>query len=163
MNKIVFIIFLLISSASLSACNDKSQAVSSTEEKIIDENLKLKEQIVELQMEKDEREKRDKIESEVQRELLLFINAVSLGNIDAAKTMVKDHIEVAPRYMALANGSEIHFQNTASYMVLFPETEWNGADSMCMSVEILKTEGISNLKVYLVKDEDSWKIDDIGI
>ena len=161
MKETAFFMLLLLFSASLCACTNQVESESLTEAKIIDENLKLKDQIADMQMEKELREERETIENEVQRELLAFFQKVMSGQIDEAKNMVTDHIEVATSVLKVNSGKEVYLPNSASYLIVIPETEWDGTDSMCMSVEIFHGEGSSNIEVYLIEVDGVWKIDNI--
>lgn len=158
LKKTAFFIVLLISAVSLCACNKQAESEIIMEADIIDENLNLKDQIAELEMERKIKEQQEAVEKEVESHLLAFFQQVITGNVEEAEKMVNSQIQVADSALILKDGSQVDLQKNRSYIMSFPETEWENADAICKTVAIINGESQSKLKVYLMKVDGAWKI-----
>ena len=161
MKNTAFFIVLLISLVNLCACSERTESKSITEAKIIDENLNLKDQIAELEVELALKEQQELNEKEAENMVLVFFQQIFSGRIDEATTMVSNQIKIAGSSLTLKDGSEVTFSNDNSYFMSFSDSEWDGAKSVCMSLVISERETRSSLKVYLIKEDGAWKIDNI--
>ncbi|MBD3109535.1 hypothetical protein IEO70_14395 [Bacillus sp. AGMB 02131] len=161
MKKTAFFIVLLISLANLCACSEQTESKSITEAKIIDENLNLKDQIAELQVELALKEQQEIDKKEAENIVLAFFQQIFSGRIDEVENMISNQIQIADSSLTLKDGSEVTFPNDNSYFMSFSDSKWDGANSVCMSLAISKRETQSSLKVYLIKEDGVWKIDNI--
>ena len=161
MKKANCVFIMMLASLLLYACDDRAKSASIQEEKLIDENLHLKNQIADLEIEMKQLEKRYTKESELKNNILTFFYNLKEGKLDDAQSLVAENVEVTPAALKYNDGREIIMELDDYSGVRFKEIKWVSEELVCVQMELLKQEEVDPFNVYMMIDEQMWKIRNI--
>ena len=152
---------MMLTSLLLYACDDRAKSASIQEEKLIDENLHLKNQIADLETEIQQLEKRYTKESELKNDILTFFYKLKEGKLDDAQSLVAENVEVTSAALKYNDGREIIMDLDDHSGILFKEIKWVSEELVCVQIELLKQKKVDTINVYMMIDEQIWKIRNI--
>ena len=163
MKKIKCVYIIILSSLLLSACNGRVESTPISEEELINENLRLKDQVADLKMELQQLEKHYTKERELKNQILTFFYEFKEGNLDTIQSMVAEDVEVTSDALKYKNGWETTIPLDKYSGILFKEVDWVSDELVCVHMEFLKQKGVEPLKIYMIRDDYSWKIRSIAL
>lgn len=158
MKKTAIILILCMSIILLCSCNSKDDSSSSAEMKIIDENLRLKNKIAQLEEEIHKRDMHKRTEQEMEKLVLDFFYYINVGNTVEAQKRTTEQIKVTETLLVLPNNESINLEKIDLLGMQKVYTEWKGKEKTCMTFELRNTNYDMKMNVYFVQDHDKWKI-----
>lgn len=161
MKKNVFLCSLFLMCSFLTGCVNTVDSASTEEMEVINENLRLKDKIAELENDIDERNQKEILEREVERIILGFFLDISNGHIDEAESQTTENIKVTSTSI-VANSSRIEIDYPHSQYLLQPiQAKWESDQEVCFMFDIIQEKGDYSFKIYIVNEDNEWKIDNL--
>lgn len=155
------IVLLIMITSLLTACNANAKS-SSVQMKVIDENLKLKEEIAELEDGIKGIEKRHSIEQEIEKQVIAFFYNIKVGNLKAAQMMTTEQIKVNKSGLHLSNNQVININGDKYFALQLVRTDWQDPETCCVTFTFLYDNKESKMDVSIIKEDGGWKINDLG-
>ena len=118
-------------------------------------------QIADLETEIQQLEKRYTKESELKNDILTFLYKLKEGKLDDAQSLVAENVEVTSAALKYNDGREIIMDLDDHSGILFKEIKWVSEELVCVQIELLKQKKVDTINVYMMIDEQTWKIRNI--
>lgn len=156
------IFIMILTSLLLYGCDEGAKSTSIQDEKLIDENLHLKDQIADLEIEIQQLKKQYTKESEMKNDILTFFYNLKEGKLDDAQSLVAENVEVTSAALKYNDGRETIMELDDYSGIRFKEIKWESEELVCVQIELLKQKGVDSLNVFMIMHEEMWKIRNIG-
>lgn len=163
MKKAMLGTLVFVSIILLSACNMKEKANSFEEMEVINENLRLKDKVAELEKELQEQRQQIDVEREILLNVNAFFQAINLGDAKEAMNYVTNRIIVGSNSLLLPNNRRMTIGKKEFFKLALVETEWGKNNRVCLTFNQLNQDSQLRMNVYVVKSSTDWKIDNMGL
>ncbi|WP_042346851.1 hypothetical protein [Bacillus massiliigorillae] len=162
MKKTACSVLVLLSILILCSCSNRTNSSVRDEMEVINENLRLKDKVAELEKEIEEKNERSQSELEIQKLVSEFFYSINIGDIDEARKKITERIKLTSNVLSLPNNRDIKI-NRKEYLRLYLEkAKWNYSDQVCLTFDQYTDERNQKINVYVVKQKDDWKIDNMS-
>lgn len=163
MRKVILNMVLILAVMLLCSCNSKVNSSSSKEIEIINENLKLKDRVADLENTISTRNKIEQQEKEIEKIVITFFNNINNNNVAEARDMITNWIEITESSVIFRDGRQIQLNQLNTYSLQLISSEWKNRDSCCLSFELIGSNLNKKLNVHLTNIDGQWKLDNFGI
>lgn len=163
MKKAAWSALLLISVFLLCSCNGRVNSNARDEMEVINENLRLKDKVAELEKQIEEQAERNQCERNIQRVVNEFFYNINLGNVEEAEEKTTDKIKVNRYSVSLPNNRNIQVGKNEYLTLQLVDSEWNESDNVCLTFDQYYNEKNIKINVYMVKQDDDWKVDNMSL
>ena len=163
MRRIFLFLFAIIFILLLSACSAQNNGSTDIEMKLVDENLKLKEEIFDLENELEETLEKEKEEQVIESRILSFFYYINEGNSEEAERRTTGKIHVSHNGVRSSDGKMLVSGLDGNFAMQMVQSEWKGSNQCEATLTVLKDERKQRVIVSLVKTGEEWRIEDFHI
>ena len=150
------IIFIFL----LTACSPQDNGSTDIEMKLVDENLKLKEEIFDLEHELEETMEKEREEQVIESRILSFFYYINEGNREEAERRITDKIHISHNGIQSSDGRTLVSGLDGNFAMQMVQSEWDGSSRCEATLSVLKDERKQKVIVSLVKTGEEWQVDD---
>ncbi|WP_019241794.1 MULTISPECIES: hypothetical protein [Bacillus] len=163
MKKSMVCIGLLITVILLTSCNSTVNPVTSKEIDIINENLKLKDRVAELEHSLSTTEKKEEKEKHVEKVILSFFNNINNGEFAEARNAISGHVNITKTAIIIENGAKYDIDQFKRYSLQLVSSNWSTNDDSCLTFNLIGSKLNKKMNVKVKNINGEWKIDGFGI